>query len=412
MQIYILSSIPYSFLRQRPQQIADQLVARSIPVTYVEPCGLTEYLAGRKKGLVRLLLASVLFQLLGILGLLFPPLGRKPRPAEGKGKTAARLSIVSMPIILPHDRVDSVFLERLNASVYRQVLKWRVFRRMVSGEESIAIVQNPFWGLVLRKGDFSRLSYDCVDEITLFSGKASAGRYEAYEAKLMEMASVAFVTAEMLEENLHWKYPAVPLVRIPNGVDPDGFQEQALSSRVPEDIAAVGSPVIGYVGALSHWVDYDLVGFLAKAMPEASVVMVGPLDVEGRIAHLKGIPNLYWLGRKEYEEIPLYVRAFDVCLIPFATGKIALTTNPVKVFEYFALGKPVVTTALHELQAFRREGLLRIAEGKEAFCAAVREALAEKDATLLERRREAARRHSWLSLTDRMMASLFPQGTR
>ena len=68
---------------------------------------------------------------------------------------------------------------------------------------------------------------------------------------------------------------------LPNGVDPDWFQEQALRSRVPEDIAGVRRPVIGYVGALSHWLDYDLVAFLAREMPEASVVMVGPPGAVG-----------------------------------------------------------------------------------------------------------------------------------
>jgi glycosyltransferase involved in cell wall biosynthesis len=134
--------------------------------------------------------------------------------------------------------------------------------------------------------------------------------------------------------------------------------------------------------------------------------MVGPLDFEFRNAHLRTIPNLRWIGRREYGEMPRYISAFDVCLIPFLAGKVSQTTNPVKVFEYFALGKPVVSTPMHELLTFRNDGLLRLAQGKEEFASAVRESLAEPAGEIQDRRREMARRHSWRALTELMLSSL------
>jgi len=406
MHVYLFSPIPYSFLHQRPQKLADQFAALSYSVTFIEPCGLTEYLAGRKRGLIRLVLSSVVFQVLGLLALVIPALGAKPRTKERKGSPSPGIRCVSMPIVIPVNRVDSPYVERLNAAVYRQTLRWRVFRTMGKDEQSVALVENPYWGSILRKGDFTKVAYDCLDEISLFSGRASSERFAGYERDVLQLSDAVFVTAERLEEDLHSKGIGPAPVRVPNGVDYEWFRRRAREGETPADLQNIKRPLIGYMGILRDWFDYDLVGALAREALEFSFVMVGPLDFENRIAHLRGIPNLFWLGRKEYQDVPLYVNAFDVCLIPFRSGKISMTTNPVKVFEYFALGKPVVSTPLFELKTFGDQGLLRLADSKDSFAAAVRQSLAESDPETAMKREEVARKHSWKELTYRMMSAI------
>lgn len=401
-RVYLFSPIPYSFLHQRPQKLADEFIRQSIAVTFVEPCGLSEYLAGRKTGLLPLIFLSVWYQFMGFLALVLPALSRKPRPG-GKAPREDAMEILSMPIVIPGNRVDSPFLERLNASIYRQVLRARIFRRMQPTETSIAIVENPFWGLVLQKDDFTRVTYDCIDEISLFAGRGSVGRYQQYEGRLLAIADATFVTAEKLEISLRERKPAGPLFRIPNGVDFSYFEARSKEGGVPPELKGLPRPVIGYIGVLRDWFDYDLVGALARAMPEASFVMVGPLDFGFRVESLKGIPNLLWPGRREYRDMPRYVNEFDVCLIPFVGTKVSETTNPVKVFEYFALGKPVVASPMHELLPFERAGLLRIASGERGFLDGIRAGLAEKGHDTAERRKVVARAHSWNALATRML---------
>ena len=404
--VYLFSPIPYSFLHQRPQKLADQFVQRGIRVTFIEPCGLTEYLHGRKKGLLRLVLYSIVYQALGIFSFLIPGSASAPRRRRGQSPGETGLSIVPMPMVYPSNRVDSAPLENVTAAIFRQALKRRVLRFIGQDEESIAIVQNPFWGLVLQRGDFTTIAYDCLDEITLFSGAASVERFGGYERRLLDIAGTTFVTAEKLEERLRAIAPGRPIVRVPNGVDLDWFEDCAAGGGVPADIQEASHPIAGYVGVLRAWFDFDLIGHLARTMPDVSFIMVGPLDFEFRNAHLRTIPNLRWIGRREYGEMPRYISAFDVCLIPFLAGKVSQTTNPVKVFEYFALGKPVVSTPMHELLTFRNDGLLRLAQGKEEFASAVRESLAEPAGEIQDRRREMARRHSWRALTELMLSSL------
>jgi glycosyltransferase involved in cell wall biosynthesis len=404
MHIYLFSPIPYSFLHQRPQKLADQFVALGHPVTFIEPCGLSEYFAGRAKGLPLLIFRSILYELFGLIAFLFPFVNRKPRPQGGAPETGLRR--VGMPIILPNNRVDSALLERFNASVYRQTLIHRVFKKMGEAEESVAIVENPLWGQVLRTGDFTRVAYDCIDDITLFSGRGSAARTEGYEKTLIRMSRALFVTAEKLEEGLKSKAPGASISRVPNGVDYEFFQTRAGSGDMPEWLEGINRPILGYVGVLRDWMDYDLIEHLAKELPDISIVIVGPLDFEFRIERLKSLPNVRFPGRQEYRDIPAWINAFDVCMIPFLTGPVSSTTNPVKIFEYFALGKPVVSTPLYELNPFKAQGLLTIAGGKKAFVEAVREALREKDSALAERRREVARKHSWKLLAESMLGGL------
>ena len=403
--IYLFSPIPYSFLHQRPQKLADQFAERGIPVTFIEPCGLSEYLGGRKKGLVGLVLYSLVFQALGVLALLVPGLSGVPRRKQGSPAAPRGMRIVPMPIVYPSNRVDWPLLEALNASVFRQALRFRVLGAMREGEHSVALVENPFWGAVLREGDFDRIAYDCLDELTLFSGRASAGRFAGYEHRLLKLASATFVTAEALERRLRTMLDAGPApVRVPNGVDFDWFQSRGAAA--PDDLADVHHPVAGYVGVLRDWFDYDLVGRLARGMPDIMFIVVGPLDFDFRNAHLRSQPNLRWLGRKEYADMPRYIGAFDVCLIPFVEGKVTETTNPVKVFEYFAMGKPVVSTPMHELIPFAQEGYVRLARGESEFADALRASLSEQDDRLAAGRREIARTHSWRSLTGTMLTTL------
>ena len=409
MRVYIFSPIPYSFLHQRPQKIADSFRARSIPVTYLEPCGFTEYLAGRKKGIVRLIVSSLGYHVLGILALVFPWLGRKRVNTFRRSAKQPDFLNISMPLVVPSNRFDSPILERLNASIYRQVLRRKVFRDMKE-DEDVAIVQNPFWGAVLKTGDFHTICYDCIDEISLFSGRSSPERFAGYERELLDLSDAVFVTARQLEEHVHSVRPDVPLHRIANGVDYDWFQERVRQGDTMSDLANVRRPIIGYAGILRSWMDYDLIGMVADTFTHASVVFVGPLDYAYRIESLRSRANIFWLGRKEYRDVPCYINAFDVCVIPFLAGKIAQTTNPVKLYEYFALGKPVVSSWLAELEPYRDDGLVYMGATREEFLAGVRAALAEEDPGARKKRMSIAGQHTWSGVVDRMLSAVGGEG--
>jgi glycosyltransferase involved in cell wall biosynthesis len=150
--------------------------------------------------------------------------------------------------------------------------------------------------------------------------------------------------------------------------------------------------------------DYPLIREVAARRPGVSFVFVGPTDQPKRAAHLERSPNVHWLGKKAYHDVPAYVAAFDVCWIPFLGGRIVEHTNPIKLFEYFALGKPVVTTPMGELEEYRTERLVYAGGGAAAVTAALDEALNDGDDARRFRRMGVARDHAWSGIIRHMHA--------
>lgn len=398
MRLYLFSPIPYSFLHQRPQNIAGELLKRSIDVTFVEPYGVTEFFAGRKKLRLSDPFTSLWYHLLGLWGLLA---GRATSVPTRRGSEPKPFEILTLPFVIPSNRINSSFLDRLNASVCKAWLRRKVLWREGCRKGDVALVQQPYFGHVLQPGDFTRMYYDCIDESDVFSGRGSRERFREGEEKLLRMADGAFVTAGKLAEEIIRRAIEVPLYRIPNGVNIALVQEQVASGRQPEEMQHIKRPVAGYVGILRSWFDYEFIEKVARGLPELSIVLIGPYEETPMMQRVKGLANVHFLGRKPYRDVPSYIQGFDVGLIPFTKGTIAETTNPVKVFEYFALGKPVVSTWLRELVPFQELGLVTITD-HDGSVRAVQEALAEADEQKADRRRAVARAHSWEHLVKRM----------
>ncbi|HWC64982.1 MAG TPA: glycosyltransferase, partial [Thermoanaerobaculia bacterium] len=157
---------------------------------------------------------------------------------------------------------------------------------------------------------------------------------------------------------------------LPNGVDPSHFGRPG---PTPADAFALSPsarrPIAGYYGAIASWFDAALLEDVARRLPGWDFLLIGPfyhwaLEPWG----LLNRPNVRWLGPREYAELPGYLAAFDVAIIPFVVNEITLATSPLKLFEFFAGGKPVVSTPLPECEAFPE---VRIASDAAGFARAV-----------------------------------------
>lgn len=138
------------------------------------------------------------------------------------------------------------------------------------------------------------------------------------------------------------------VILVPNGVDTAHYRNPIHGSTpLPENLIAFKrrySNIVGYFGALAPWLWYDAISRLVEARPDLGFVFIGPDYYEG-VEKLPKAGNLLYLGTVDYALLPAYASQFDVCFIPFAPGEIARTTSPLKLFEYFALEKPVVATS-------------------------------------------------------------------
>lgn len=236
--------------------------------------------------------------------------------------------------------------------------------------------------------------YDITDDWTeLTQSKALTRRIIAQDAELCRKANAVIVCSQRLynlKRNL-----ARNLYLIPNGVEAEHYC-RVLDSTEPliADTARWRKPVLGYTGTIHpDRVDAALVEALARRFAEGTVALIGPmlLSAESQ-ARLQACGNVVLTGAVAYERLPDYMRAFDVCITPHRMTPFTESLNPIKLWEYLAAGKPIVSTDVAGFRDYPE--FVRIAADTEGFVCAVQEALRENPAKGAARREEA-RRHSW-----------------
>ncbi len=245
-----------------------------------------------------------------------------------------------------------------------------------------------------------RTVYDWIDDLSVFPyEKALLERN--HERALAEASLVACVARRLHEEA---KIARPDALYLPNGVEYERF---AAPAAPPRDEAALsflvpGAPVAGYYGALAEWFDYDLLAGVADAKPDWRFLLIGPqYDASLPGQPLLERPNVKWIGPRDYVTLPGYLSLFDVATIPFRINAITQATSPLKLYEYFAGARPVVTTPMSECRAHPE---VRIAGTAEEFARALDEAREQgRDPDFRAHLRSIARENSWSA---RVMAAL------
>ncbi len=240
--------------------------------------------------------------------------------------------------------------------------------------------------------------YDCMDELSQFTG-APPELVEA-ESRLIDNADVVFTGGYNLGEKKAQQHDNVHTFGC--GVEVDHFGQARDRSRpVPADIDFARRPILGYFGVVDERLDYALIDEIARRRPDWSVCMVGPV-VKVDPGHLPHAPNLYWLGGRDYQVLPDYCRAFDVCLMPFAMNKATEFINPTKGLEYMATGRPIVSTPVRDVVR-QWSDIVRIADTPERFERAVEEALqAGGECGRVQQGLELVQTKSWEATVARM----------
>ena len=230
-------------------------------------------------------------------------------------------------------------------SLVRQVKK---AMRKLGFRDVVNMVFNPAAGMIAGKLGETELIYYCVDEYTAFTGSSAL---KEIEENLFRISDLVIVSAERLYDKKKDFNPNTYIIR--HGTDWRHFRT-ALDAdlAIPADIADLPRPIIGFHGLLADWVDFELIKKTAEHFREGSVVLIGKtsVDAEQKVKILNDVPNVHFLGRKPYAELPAYCKAFDVAINPFAINELTLAANPLKVREYLAAGLPVVSTDIPEVR--------------------------------------------------------------
>jgi glycosyltransferase involved in cell wall biosynthesis len=249
---------------------------------------------------------------------------------------------------------------------------------------------------LLEAGLAANTLYDITDDWTKFSGNQSQlDLTTQQDTTLCTSCDHVIVCSQQLFQD---KAKFVELERlhlIPNGVHVEHYEAVADTSLPVHKIAEHWSkPVFGYTGTIhGDRVDVSLVAVVAQAYPAATIAMVGPNLLSQTEQHeLDPLSNIVFTGPQPYSDLPDIMRAFDVCMVPHLVTPFTESLNPIKLWEYLAAGKPIVSTNVAGFRDY--PGLLSVADTSDQFVRLLGLSPLESS-NLPAQRQEAARQHTW-----------------
>ena len=201
-----------------------------------------------------------------------------------------------------------------------------------------------------------KIIYEYIDELSdEISGHLPDFVYDRHKNIIEDKSNIAVGSADKLIEEIEEIRGKENVAMITNGVQYDHWQYR--SNEVPEklkDIVSKGNPIIGYFGALAKWFDYELLKKVAKERPNYEIVLIGVLyDNIFKDSKIDELENVHYLGIVDYKELNQYSQYFTISTIPFLLNDITESTSPVKLFEYMAMGHPIVTTDMRECRKYK-----------------------------------------------------------
>ena len=324
--------------------------------------------------------------------ILNPHLGREfPRPylfSRGQRLLQLAPNLAELHVHLP---LEPVFHHRMLSPgetdrICREIERLRPVSRFIQ------VVSFPVWSAVARRlrDRFGfPIVYDCHDWLGGFHGIAPELVQE--EKRLIADSDLVLFSAASLQD----KHEAVRGLVLRNAVNSEWL------SNLPAPRKR-GRVVVGYIGALDFWFDRAAVQIAAERHPDWEFRLIGRIE-DPAVKQLRTLPNVQLLGEMPHEHLRQELARFTVATIPFIRNDLTLATNPIKLYEYFAFGLPVVSTNLPEIAPFER--LTYLASTPDEFADQLEVAVAEDSPALRQERRDVAAQETWDARAGQLLAA-------
>jgi hypothetical protein len=347
-----LPSVPWGYMFQRPQQLARTLVRLGYKTIYaIDPT----------------------------------------RPYVPDNQVGDVLPLADGPILYA-DNADGEHLAKLS----RPVILWQYWPHQTPYLKSLA------------PGSYR--IYDCVDDLKCFAQYPELARDHE---DAIRSAGLVLATATDLLTKISQQRPDV--LHVPNGAGYDDFAHpRACAFPELDELRARCQVLVGYYGALAEWIDWDLLDRVVKMRPDWHFLLVGELighevtSSRARSQRLAREPNVSVWPRQPYERLGYLLSKFDVAIIPFRICELTHAVSPIKLFEYMAGGKPVVSTPLRECAKYP---LIRLADTPAEFIEAIEWARTQGQAAEHRARlQQCGAENSWLARAEAVVNALKERG--
>ncbi len=394
--IIVISSIDWDFNWQGHQEIARRFAQAGNRVLYIENMGVRN-----------------------------PGLRDARRVALRAGKWMKSLPGGGVREVLPNLHVCSPLVLPPFGSKKRQLLNRRVFLplirhavRKLNFNAEIIFTYLPTDTVasliqLLKKPDGLTVAvYYCIADFAELTPYSEA--IKKSEQSVIEMSTLVFAQGEQLARRCS-RSTGKSVAIFPFGVNLHLFTRNETSANgganelttetapISAMMACLPRPIIGYVGGIHRHFDTELLAAMARAKPNWSWVLIGPIQTS--LNGLKQLPNVHFLGQKEHHELPEYILNIDVGIVPYLRNEYTRTVVPTKINEYLAVGKPVVSTDLPEVSVFNDEhNVLLISSNSAAqFLSSIERALTLPNGDdVTSNRREVAALNDWDMRIERM----------
>ena len=312
---------------------------------------------------------------------------------SGPRQVSERLWVFTLPLVPPLFQM-SILINALSNRLLAPVLRWAL--RRIGFRNIVLWVYTPHAaGLVGRLGE-RLVVYECVDEFSAARGLVRGATVTALEKQLLQLTDSVIVTHPNLlqSKTVRDRRPAL----VPNGADIAHFARAGgMGTKPAAAVAALPRPVVGFHGWIQYWIDFDLIAYAARSHPEWSFALIGPIEPLARVDKVRGLANVHFLGKQPYQQMPEFLAGFDVCINPFVLGDLADAVSPIKLYEYLASGKPVVSVDMPAAREF--SDLILLVRTPEQFVRALEDVVSRAQngtfAAEAAARQQAAGGFSW-----------------
>ncbi len=312
---------------------------------------------------------------------LWRKLARAMAPPE---KVAKNFHVATIPQI-PFRKLPG--MDRLN--IWLGVFLARRAMRRLGFKRRISWFVVPHPGPLAKRLGESLTVYYCIDDYASYPGM-DVEAIQALDDDLTRRADVVFVAPRALVEPKRLLNRNVYFS--PHGVDFEMFaRANDPGTEVAEEARGLKHPVIGYFGTIGEFVDFDLLEYLAQSRPEWTFLFVGFPAAD--VSRLKKYPNVVFVGPKPYETLPQWAKAFDVAIYPHQVNRQTRHSNPLKLREYLATGKPVVSVVTPETECFAE--FVYLAGNRAEYLGVIERALREDSPELRAGRMNSVAAVSW-----------------